>query len=73
MEGESKASTLTLAYRGYDSKMVTLLQNIPLFDDATILTPRWATKIEIQLVAVSTLPNIGMYWNLALENDEIKQ
>ncbi|GKA83290.1 reverse transcriptase [Tanacetum coccineum] len=43
-----------------------------LFDDVGEMPPNQIIEHDIQLVADSTLPNIGMYRNSVLENNEIK-
>lgn len=74
VECESKVSTLTLAFREHESKLDNLIVKYSSpFDDILGFPPRRAMEHEIQFVTDSTLPNIGMYRNLALENDEIKQ
>ncbi|GJR36292.1 uncharacterized protein Tco_1211976 [Tanacetum coccineum] len=43
-----------------------------LFNDVVEMPPNRVIKHDIQLVADSTLPNVGMYRNSILENNEIK-
>ncbi|GJQ90219.1 reverse mRNAase [Tanacetum coccineum] len=74
IEYSNKVSSLTLSC-GYIS---TQFENIiaeyhALFDDVGEMPPNRIIEHDIQLVADSTLPNIGMYQNSVLENNEIKR
>ncbi|KAA8538962.1 hypothetical protein F0562_025654 [Nyssa sinensis] len=55
------------------TQLTKLLENFShLFSKFKGLPPKRAVDHEIQLISDSTLPNIAMYQNLVMENDEIK-
>ncbi|KAJ6907573.1 hypothetical protein NC651_018100 [Populus alba x Populus x berolinensis] len=74
VENEVKASSLTLSCRALDSKLNELLGKLTnLFTEVGGLPPKRAVEHEIQLISDSTLPNLCMYCNSVMENEEIKQ
>ena len=74
IENEVKASSLTLSCRALDSKLNELLGKYTnLFTEVGGLPPKRAVEHEIQLISDSTLPNLCMYRNSVMENEENKQ
>ncbi|XP_038973019.1 uncharacterized protein LOC120105044 [Phoenix dactylifera] len=74
IEFENKVSALTMSCRELESQMGKLLgEHAGLFKEACGLPPKRAVEHEIQLISDSTLPNLGMYRNSVLENEEIKR
>jgi formylmethanofuran dehydrogenase subunit B len=74
VENEVKASSITLSCRALDSKLNELLGKYTnLFIEVGGLPPKRAVEHEIQLISDSTLPNLRMYRNLVMENEEIKR
>lgn len=74
VENEVKASSITLSCRALDSKLNELLGKYTnLFTEIGGLPPKRAVEHEIQLISDSTLPNLCMYRNSVMENEEIKR
>jgi hypothetical protein len=71
---EVTPSRFTLSCKAIDNKLNELLNKYTnLFAEVGGLPPKRAIEHEIQLISDSTLPNICMYRNSVLENEEIKK
>ncbi|GJX96113.1 transposon ty3-G gag-pol polyprotein [Tanacetum coccineum] len=74
MESSNKVSALTLSSSHIKNQLENVIAAfLTLFEDICDMPPNRVIEHDIQLIADSTLPNIGMYRNSVLENDEIKR
>nr|CAD1840708.1 unnamed protein product [Ananas comosus var. bracteatus] len=71
---EANSKILSLACnKNIDDAAKLIGEHQDLFQEVQGLPPKQAVKYEIQLISDTPLPNLGMYRNSVVENEEIKR